>query len=209
MPSLSWRPRPFGIGRPGRPCPVEGGAHVVAIVGLEHHVVQGLRQVERCVGESQRVVPFVAVVEADLEHHAAAEVHLEPVGLLAARARRRRTGATRRRPWWRTRRDRTRRRRCGSPPASAPTRMAWQSARPVTISTRTPHGAVVETSRSTRRAAHAAASPRSVRRQRLERRAAQLVEHRVVDRLEADERCVVRRRRARRTIGAPCRRHAR
>ena len=72
----------------GGPRPVERGADVVAVVGLEHHVVQRLRQLERRPGERERVVPFVAVVEADLEHDAAAELHLEPVGLLQARARR-------------------------------------------------------------------------------------------------------------------------
>ena len=86
MPSLSWRPSPFGIGEIGCPHAVERGADVVALVRLEHDVVQRLRQVERRLRERKRVVPRVAVVEADFEFDARRDLHLEPVRLREAEA---------------------------------------------------------------------------------------------------------------------------
>src|SRR5918995_7084398 len=56
-----------GDGAARFPRAVEGVADVVAVGDLDHEVVQLLGQVERCPHQCQRVVPRVAVVEADLE----------------------------------------------------------------------------------------------------------------------------------------------
>jgi hypothetical protein len=86
MPSLSWRPSPLGIGEVTGPRPVERGADVVAVVGLDHDVVQHLGQVERRAGQCHRVMAGVAVEEPDLELDAGGELHLQPVGLPEAEA---------------------------------------------------------------------------------------------------------------------------
>ena len=57
MPSLSWRPSPLGIASSVAQSPIEGGPDVVAIVGLEHDVVQALWEFERRPRERDRVVP--------------------------------------------------------------------------------------------------------------------------------------------------------
>ena len=54
---------------------------IVAVVGLDHHVVQLLRQVERRVRQRHRVMAGVAVVETHLELHPLGDVHLQPVRL--------------------------------------------------------------------------------------------------------------------------------
>ena len=197
MPSLSWRPSPFGIGEVAGPRPVEGRADVVAVVRLEHDVVQRLGQLERRPGERHRVVPLVAVVEAHLELDARGELHLEPVGLPEAeplddeRVRLVERGggehgvaeadalgeeparhrvATRRA--WRQRRAR-------APP---------RPVRPTAPSTRT--------SRSTRRSASVRCRPvDQPRDQPAASRPDDGVERRLVERLEADEHGVVGRSR--------------
>ena len=63
------------------PRPVERGADVVAGVRLEHHVVEALRELERCARQRHRVVPGVAVEEPDLEVDPGSQLGLEPVGL--------------------------------------------------------------------------------------------------------------------------------
>jgi hypothetical protein len=68
-----------GDGAARFPRAVEGVADVVAVGDLDHEVVQLLGQVERCPHQCQRVVPRVAVVEADLELDARGDLGLEPV----------------------------------------------------------------------------------------------------------------------------------
>jgi hypothetical protein len=79
-------PEPARNSQLGCPQTVEGGTDVVAIVGLEHHVVQLLRQLERRASQGDGVVAGVAVVEAHFERDALGDLHLEPVRLAEAEA---------------------------------------------------------------------------------------------------------------------------
>jgi hypothetical protein len=77
---------PVRDGQVRRPRAVEGGPDVVALVQLEHDVVEVLRQCERRPRHCERVVSPVAVVEAHLEVDPRGELGLEPVRLGEAEA---------------------------------------------------------------------------------------------------------------------------
>ena len=135
------------------PRPVEGGADVVALAGLDHDVVQHLGQLERRPGQGDGVVALVAVVEA---HLAARCPPRSP-------SRASRTGRCPS-PSVRKRCDSSKRGRGEHDVAEADAlgeeatgherrrerRVGVLAARS-TISTGTPHGAVTRASRSTRR----------------------------------------------------------
>src|SRR5215471_9609479 len=59
--------QPVGERQAGGQRPVERPADVVELVGLDHHVVQRLGELERGAGDGQRVVAGVAVEEPDQE----------------------------------------------------------------------------------------------------------------------------------------------
>lgn len=58
-----------GDGASRVPGSVERVADVVAVSDLHHEVVQALGQLEWCARQRERVVPRVAVVEADVDRH--------------------------------------------------------------------------------------------------------------------------------------------